>query len=94
MTERIGTRELRADLAAHLRRAGAGQRVVVTSGGRPLAALGPVEADNGRGAVTLDALVAAGLLIPPRRASGGEPRQPVPVWSGIRLDRVLREVRG
>ena len=94
MTERIGTRELRADLAAHLRRAGAGQRVVVTSGGRPLAALGPVEADPAGRDVTLDALVAAGLLVPPRRPTEAARRDPVPVWSGIRLDRVLREVRG
>jgi len=60
MTERIGTRELRADLAAHVRRASAGQRVVITSAGRAVATLGPVDTSVGA-APTLDALVAAGV---------------------------------
>lgn len=93
MNERIGTRELRADLAAHLRRAAAGHRLVVTVGGRATAALGPVDTPIGDDA-TLDALVAAGLLVPPRRRDVGRLGAPVPIWSGVRLDRALREVRG
>jgi prevent-host-death family protein len=89
---RIGTRELRADLATMIRRAAAGQRIVVTVGGRSSAVLGPVE-DSG-GVTSLDALVSAGLLLPPRRADSFRPVAPVPVWSGVRLDRALREVRG
>jgi prevent-host-death family protein len=91
MTARIGARELRRDLAAQLRRAAGGERLVVTVGGRPAALLGPVE---GGGGVTLDALVAAGALVPPRRH--GPPRldDPIAVWSGVRLDRAFREVRG
>jgi prevent-host-death family protein len=88
----VAVRELRADLAAHVRRASAGQRVVVTVDGRPAAQLGPLE-DHG-GTPTIEALVAAGLVIPPRRADRGGPRRPVPVWAGARLDRALREVRG
>src|SRR3546814_20459671 len=41
--EQIGARELRANLAAALRQAGAGERVVVTVDGRPVAQLGPLE---------------------------------------------------
>ena len=94
MEERIvGTRELRSDLATHLRRAAAGQRVVVTSGGRALAALGPVDVPLGTDA-TLEALVASGLVVPPRRTGPAPRTTPVPIWSGVRLDRALREVRG
>ena len=88
----LGVRELRADLAALLRRAGAGQRLTVSVSGRPLAMIGPVETAGGD--VTFDALAAAGLLVPARRADEHRPQAPVPVWSGVRLDRAFREVRG
>jgi prevent-host-death family protein len=89
---RIGTRELRAHLATHVRRAAAGQRLVITAGGRPSAILGPVE-DTGR-AVTMDALVAAGAVVAPRRLGGVRRAAPITVWSGVRLDRAFGEVRG
>jgi prevent-host-death family protein len=38
----IGIRELRADLAAHIRRAAAGEATVVSVGGRPAAVLAPL----------------------------------------------------
>lgn len=88
----IGVRELRADLAAHVRRAGAGERVVVAVGGRPAAQLGPLEAHGGQ-AVLAD-LVAAGQVIAPRRTDDARPLPPVPVHGGGRLDRLLREIRG
>ena len=91
MGVRIGARELRRDLAAQLRRAASGERLVVTVGGRPAAMLGPVE---GSADVTLDALVAAGALVPPRRRDAPRFADPVAVWSGVRLDRAFREVRG
>jgi prevent-host-death family protein len=93
MAPTIGTRELRADLAAFVRRAAAGQRVVVTIGGRPAAMLGPVVGDPE--AIGLESLVAAGLLVPRRRTDTFLPTPPpVHVWTGLRLDRALRDVRG
>jgi prevent-host-death family protein len=89
---RIGTRELRRDLAAHVRRAAAGEQVTVTIGGRPAAVLGPIGRVDA--AVTLDSLLAAGLLRPRRRDDDAPPAPPTPVWSGVRLDLALREVRG
>ena len=38
----IGIRELRGDLAAHIRRAAAGETTVVTVGGRPAAVIAPL----------------------------------------------------
>ena len=79
-------------MAASVRRAGAGQRLVVTVDGRPVAQLGPL--DPVAGQVTLADLVSRGLVVPPRRGDGLPHAEPVPVWSGARIDRLLREVRG
>jgi antitoxin (DNA-binding transcriptional repressor) of toxin-antitoxin stability system len=88
----LGVRELRADLATHLRRAGAGQRVVVSVGGRAVAQLGPIEAEQGQ--TVLADLIAAGAVVPPRRADAGRLPPAVPIFSGVRLDRALKELRG
>ena len=58
----IGTRELRANLAAALRQVGAGERLVITVDGRPVAQLGPLEPT---GSPTLADLAASGLVEPP-----------------------------
>jgi prevent-host-death family protein len=88
----IGARELRQDLAAQLRRAAGGQQLVITVDGRPTATLGPVEGDHGD--VTIDALVATGALVPPRRLDSTRAAAPIAVWRGVRLDRAFAEVRG
>ncbi len=88
----IGVRELRADLAAHVRRAGAGQRVVVSVAGREVAQLGPVQSIDGQ--TVLADLITAGLVVAPRRTDAARPAQAIPVWSGVRLDRALKELRG
>jgi prevent-host-death family protein len=89
-TARIGVRELRNDVATVLRRAAAGERIVVTSDGRPVAQLGPLEAAAPPG---LDDLAAAGLLEVPRTPRPPDP-EPVDVPVDVRLDGVLDEVRG
>ena len=88
--DHIGARELRANLAAVVRQAGAGERVVVTIDGRPVAQLGPLEPV---GAPSLSELAASGLLDPPRRARPDAP-DGVDAAIDVRLDRVLDEVRG
>ena len=88
----IGIRELRGDLAAAVRRAGAGERVIVAVGGRAVAQLGPIEAHQGQ--TVLADLFAAGAVVPPRRRDAPRNATPVPVWSGVRLDRALKELRG
>ncbi len=88
----IGIRELRADLAAAVRRAGSGQRVVITVDGRALAQLGPIEAEQGQ--TVLADLYASGAVVAPRRADAARPAPAIPIWSGVRLDRALKELRG
>lgn len=87
----IGMRELRGSLATYLRRAQAGERIVVTSGGRPAAQLGPLTGDDS-GASLAD-LVAHGRVDPPRRRGDFVPDDPVLLRSGARIDRALAEVR-
>lgn len=91
--ERLGIRDLRGRLSSLVRRAGSGERIVVTIAGRPVAQLGPVEPAGAE--PTIDDLVARGLVEPARR--GDRPADPgivVDTWTGPRLDRALREVRG
>jgi len=91
MMVQIGIRELRATAAAAVRRAEAGQRTVITVAGRPVAELGPLT--SAASERTLVELIAQGLLIAPRRR--GEPNDAtISVWGTLRLDRLLREVRG
>jgi len=91
--ERVGIRELRNNVAAVVRRAAAGERIVVTVDGVATAQLGPLEP---AGAVTLDDLIAAGLVLPPGRTDrpavvAGDVED-VPV--DARPDGVLDDLRG
>ena len=83
-------RELRGSVAALVRRAEGGERIVVTVGGRPTAQLGPID----DGAPDLDRLIASGAVVPPRRTGEWRPSPPVPVRTGVRIDRALVELRG
>lgn len=86
----IGVRELRANLAGLVRRARAGESIVVTVSGRPAAVLGPI---GGTTDTDLDDLVATGAVLPPRARTGRPPvpRTPLPV--DARSDVELRKVR-
>jgi prevent-host-death family protein len=86
----IGIRALRGDLAGAVRRATAGERTIITSHGRAVAQLAPLD----EAAPDIDRLIAAGALVPPRRTGSWRPPPPVATWSGVRIDRALRELRG
>jgi antitoxin (DNA-binding transcriptional repressor) of toxin-antitoxin stability system len=90
---RVGVRQLRADLAASLRRASAGEPLDITVDGRVVARLGPVTAGRDD-ASTLAALVAAGALIAPRRGDRQIADGAISVFRNVRLDLLLREIRG
>ncbi|MGI8939448.1 MAG: type II toxin-antitoxin system Phd/YefM family antitoxin [Iamia sp.] len=91
MTESVAVRTLRANAAAYLRRAEGGERIVVTSGGRPVAQLGPL--DPGDDAPTIEDLAARGLVVPARRPDRPPPDVRLDPWPGTRLDRIVGEVR-
>lgn len=87
----IGIRELRSALAAMVRRAETGERLVVTVDGRPIAQLGPVDANSS--AISMDDLVGRGQVIAPRRRSTYVSPEPVFLRTGARIDQALREIR-
>lgn len=87
----IGMRELRESLATYLRRAQAGERIIVTSAGKPAAQLGPLTGDDSGS--SLHDLVAHGRVDPPRRRGDFVPADPLVLYAGTRIDRALSEVR-
>ena len=92
MADRLGVRQLRIATADAVRRAGAGERIVITVDGRPVAQLGPLEPVAGP--PTIDDLAARGLLVRARRDDRPPPAITVDLWAGSRLDRVLAQLRG
>ena len=90
--ERLGVRDLRREVAAAVRRAGSGERIVITVDGRPVAQLGPLEPVDGQ--LTIEDLAARGQVVLARRDDRPEPEFSMPMWAGTRLDQLVREVRG
>ncbi len=89
--DRVGVRELRNQVAAVIRRAGSGERIVVTVDGEPVAQLGPLEPV---GQPTIDDLAAAGLLRLPGRTDRPDPPEPFAVPVDVRMPNVIAELRG
>jgi antitoxin (DNA-binding transcriptional repressor) of toxin-antitoxin stability system len=92
LVDRIGVRDLRMQAAAAIRRAQAGERIVITVAGRAAAQLGPLDPAGKR--PTLDDLIVRGLVVAPRRRDRPVAGRAISVWAGARLDRLLREQRG
>lgn len=97
----IGVRDLRAQLAAHLARVERGEVVIITSGGRPVARLSPVSEPPAEKGYGLEDMARLGLVERPRLepvsgatdpGSSGLTTRPLPV--DVRVDRVVRQVRG
>ena len=89
----MNMRTLRAGLAAALRRAEAGERIVVTVGGRPVAQIGPVEPLHSEVQPTLDDLAARGLVLRARRTDPPPIELVLALPVGARLDKIVAEVR-
>lgn len=88
----VGTRDLRANLAHHLRAAEAGHTIFVTVDGKVIAQLGPVgHADE---SLSIEALIASGLVEAPSNSKRQEPRAVFDLPAGLSSERALREIRG
>ncbi len=86
MAEEVGIRALQQHASDVVRRAAAGDGVVVTDRGRPVARLVPI-----RG-TALDRLTAEGLARPARRRARDLP-DPLPPAPGPALGKLLAEAR-
>ena len=89
--DRVGVRDLRNQVAAVVRRAGGGERIIITVDGAPVAQLGPLEPT---GEPTIDDLAAAGLVRMPGRADRPPAPAPIDVPVDVRVASVIAELRG
>lgn len=89
--ERIALRELRNQASRVVRRARAGERLIITVDGVPAAEIGPVTAP-GR-AASLDELIAIGSVVAPRERTAPRSPRPLPAPSGRSSSDVLAELR-
>jgi prevent-host-death family protein len=85
---RVGIRELRQNLSVYLDRVKAGETLVVTEHGRPVAQLGPQPASP---VSVLDRLIAEGRATPARTDHRTLP--PPPVIPGRPLSEILKDMR-
>jgi len=88
----VGVRELRSKLSDLVRRAGAGERLVITIGGRPVAQLGPLASPDA--APRFDDLIAAGLVDPPTHPGPERDRDTLDLPVDAGPSRVLADLRG
>jgi len=89
----IGIRELRERSATFIKRAGAGEQMIITVSGDPVAILGPIT-PTATQEITLTDLVANGAVVAPRRRDKYQIPKAITFSSGSRIDQTLREVRG
>lgn len=89
--QRIAVRELRNQASRVVRRARAGERLIITVDGVPAAEIGPISPTE-RGS-TIDELIATGAVLPPRMRTASQPPRPVRAPAGRSSSDVLRELR-
>ena len=89
--ERIALRELRNQASRVVRRARAGERLIITVDGVPAAEIGPVKAAER--ATSLDELIAPGAVVVARTRTPPPPPKPARVPSGRSSSDVLAELR-
>jgi prevent-host-death family protein len=89
--QRIGIRELRNQISRAVRRAAAGERLIITVDGKPAAQLGPL--NDGSGTPTLEDLIAAGLVVAPRTTSRPPAPNPRPAPPGPSTTEIIRRDR-
>lgn len=89
--ERIPVRELRNQASRVVRRARAGERMLITVDGVPVAEIGPIRATK-RG-TSLPELIAVGAVTGPRSRTAAPPPRPVRAPSGRSSSSTLSELR-
>lgn len=89
--DRIAVRELRNQASRVVRRARAGERLIITVDGVPAAEIGPVSPATAE--TSLDELIATGAVVAARVKAAAHPAKPLPSPSGRSSLDVLRRLR-
>ena len=89
----VTVRDLKSKLSEYLQRAEAGEQVVITSRGRPVARLGPVsKTDSDEEEALIQRLRSASWLRPGKESSPNDRGKPVQLPPGVSLaDAVLED---
>ncbi len=88
--DRVSIRELRNDVSRIVRRASAGERLIITNNGVAVAEIRPLE--EGSTERQIQQLIAEGRLIAPLRT--GKPRRATPIrMDGPSTEEMLEEMR-
>lgn len=88
----VGSRELKTRLGQYLARVRAGETILVTDRGKPVAELRPVDVPDDPAEQALRRMEADGLVTRPTRRGGLTPFKPVKLPSGVRVsDLISRE---
>ncbi len=87
----ITVRQLRNDVSRILRRAKAGEHMIVTSNGVAVAEIGPLQQRSDT--PTLEELIASGKVIPPRTRSAPAPPHPIVFDGPMTSEEILEEMR-
>ena len=70
--QKVGVAELKAELSAYLKRAKAGEEIVVTDRGTPVAMLVPIPRTGGPTEAELEEMYRAGIMRRPKREPNAE----------------------
>jgi prevent-host-death family protein len=89
--DRIAVRELRNQASRVVRRARAGERLIITVDGVPAAEIGPVSPATG--VASLDELIATGAVVAARVTAAAPSAKPLPSPSGRSSSDVLHRLR-
>jgi len=84
----VGIRELRAHLSRYVEQVKAGEQIVVTEHGKPVARLVPLN-----GARKIDRLIREGVVRPARSRTGWLP-EPIELKPGVTVSDIVIEQRG
>jgi antitoxin (DNA-binding transcriptional repressor) of toxin-antitoxin stability system len=87
----VTVRQLRNDVSRILRRAQAGERLIVTSNGVAVAETGPLQERPEK--PTLEELIASGRVIPPRSRAAPGPAHPIVFDGPMTSEEILEEHR-
>jgi prevent-host-death family protein len=90
-TDSVSIRELRNDVSRIVRRARAGERLVITSNGVAVAEIRPLEERPAQR--TIEEMIASGELIAPRSRAQPRPATPIKFSGPMTTEEILEEHR-
>ena len=90
---RVGSRELKTRLGSYLKRVQAGETILVTDRGEPVAELRPLQTSDNETEAAFQRMAAEGLVTLPTRSGGLTPFEPIRLPDGVSASDLIRRER-